>query len=160
MSHDPEVTVRKSELDRLRFKALDHDHYLRVLQVLQGGSEKMRAEARNGSEFAKGWLACMRLFHMTVLESVQPDPPTTSLPPSASGGPTKGSCTSTAAVPTQPALTTLWFLIRDIGKWLQDTFGPPVEVIVLILIMWWLLSAHFSGISGCTDPSGGLFNCP
>lgn len=61
-----EVPIKRTELNRLRRVQMSHDYYHRSLTILSAGTEAMRDEAARGSEFAKGWLACMRLLMSTI----------------------------------------------------------------------------------------------
>lgn len=61
-----EVPIAKQELARLRAKEIAHDHYLRAARIIGTGAEGMRAEAAAGDAYARGWLACLRLFALTI----------------------------------------------------------------------------------------------
>lgn len=63
-----EAGVDKRELAMLRRTKLAHDHYLRAVTILARGSEPMRVEAARGSEYARGYLACLRALHSTIIE--------------------------------------------------------------------------------------------
>lgn len=61
-----EVPILRTDLEHLQRVKTAHDRYLESLTLISTGSETMRDEAARGSEFAKGWLACLRLLHITI----------------------------------------------------------------------------------------------
>jgi len=61
-----EVPITRVELDRLHAVERAHDHYAQAVAILARGSEAMRVE---GSEYAAGWLACLRLLYNTTIGS-------------------------------------------------------------------------------------------
>jgi hypothetical protein len=70
-----EVAIKRTELEPLRRKEAAHDNYLRSLDILATGSETMREEAKKGSQFAEGWLGCLRLLHQTIADGNMEPPP-------------------------------------------------------------------------------------
>lgn len=61
-----EVAVRRDELQGLRRVRVAHDKYLRSVTLMQTGAEHMRAEAARGDEYARGWMACLKLLALTI----------------------------------------------------------------------------------------------
>ena len=61
-----EIPVKKSELARLQRAEHAHRRYYEGVRILGAGAEKMRAEAAGGSEYAQGWIACLRLLALTI----------------------------------------------------------------------------------------------
>lgn len=62
-----EAPIDKRELAMLRKAKEAHDHYLRAVTILSNGSEPMRIEAAGGSEYARGYLACLHALHTTII---------------------------------------------------------------------------------------------
>ena len=61
-----EVPIKKAELNSLYRTKSDAEHYLRAVRILAAGSEAMRDERARGSEYARGWLDCLRLLAQTI----------------------------------------------------------------------------------------------
>lgn len=64
-----EVAIPRTRLTQYQRTEQAHDHYLRSVRIIGTGAEGMRTEAEAGNEYARGWLACLRLFALTITGS-------------------------------------------------------------------------------------------
>ena len=64
-----QVAIPRTKLAQYERVQLAHDRYLRSVRIIGTGAERMRAEAEAGNEYARGWLACLRLLGSTIMGS-------------------------------------------------------------------------------------------
>lgn len=58
--HPGEVAVKREELDLLRRKADGHDRFVEAMREMGRRQILWQKEAKEGNDFAKGWLRALR----------------------------------------------------------------------------------------------------